>query len=666
MADLHPSPFCDLVKRMFLEPERQQTIFDLPLRKMYVPDPTLDTTVKFHGRVAATPVGPAAGPQTQMAQNIALSWLGGSRILELKTVQIDDQLVINRPCIDMTNVGYNIEFSQELRLNESIHEYVAGMMLVEMLKASNLLNFPPSKFDKTSTIYDFSLGYNLAGISAQPIRDFMATLRNAKKHVDQLRMEIPDRWKQYRDLPYPDEISDTITLSTFHNCPPTEIEKICHFLLTDIGMGVVVKMNPTMLGLDDINYLLHDRLGYHDIQVNKKAVDVGLKFDDGIEMMRRLRETGRKLGLTVGVKFSNTLEVINHKTFFPKDEIMYLSGPPLHVITLRLVERWRQNYGPDCPISFAAAVDKHNFANCVACGFVPITTCSDLLKVGGYGRLFEYMKNLEAEMKMRGVDNIGDFILQREGNAQAALEHAKNNRDEAVNYAGFLNIGPIWSRTVADERYTAEKNMAVPKRIDSKLHLYDCISCDKCIPVCPNDANFYYEVDPVEIKYTNYTWGDGQLQPANPGVLKIERKHQIANFADWCNECGNCDTFCPEYGGPFIQKPSFFADRETWLDNPKRDGFYVIKVDGLSQIVGRMEGKVYSLALDENHGQAVYNDGSLEVSFDPGTHEIVDVKPLAADVGTHRIDVKNYHTLRILLAGMLNPSRVHPVNVAHL
>ena len=658
MADLHPSPFCDLVKRM--------TIFDLPLRKMYVPDPTLDTTVKFHGRVAATPVGPAAGPQTQMAQNIALSWLGGSRIMELKTVQIDDHLAINRPCIDMTNVGYNIEFSQELRLNESIHEYVAGMMLVEMLKASNLLNFPPSQFDKTSTIYDFSLGYNLAGISAQPIREFIASLRNAKKHIDKLRMEIPDRWKQYRDLPYPDEISNTITLSTFHNCPPTEIEKICHFLLTEIGMGVVVKMNPTMLGLDELNYLLHDRLGFHDIQVNKKAIDAGLRFDDGIEMMRRLRETGRKLGLTVGVKFSNTLEVINHKTFFPKDEIMNLSGLPLHVIALRLVERWRQNYGPDCPISFSAAVDKHNFANCVACGFVPITTCSDLLKAGGYGRLFEYMKNLEGEMKTRGVDNIGDFILQREGNEQAALEHAKNNRDEAVNYAGFLNIGPIWSRTVADERYTAEKNMAVPKRIDSKLRLYDCINCDKCIPVCPNDANFYYEVDPVEIKFTNYSWDGGRLQPTDQGVLKIERKHQIANFADWCNECGNCDTFCPEYGGPFIQKPSFFADRDTWLDNPERDGFYLTKHDDAAEIVGRMEGKVCSLKLDQNQKTARYNDGVLEVDFDTETHKIVNVKPLGPNVTSHPINVKNYHTLRILLTGMLNPSRIHQVNVAHL
>jgi putative selenate reductase len=669
MADLHPSPFSDLVKRMFLEPEKQQTIFDLPLRKMYVPDPTLDTSVKFHGKIAANPLGPAAGPQTQMAQNIVLSWLGGSRILELKTVQINDKLVINRPCIDMTNVGYNIEFSQELRLQESLQEYVAGMMLIEMLKASNLLQFPPSAFDKTSTIYDFSLGYDLAGISSQPIRDFIASLRNAKKHIDKLRLQIPDRWKQFRNLPYPEQISNTVTLSTFHNCPPEEIEKICHFLLTEIGMDVVVKMNPTMLGLDELNHLLHERLGFKDIHVNEKAIDAGLKFDESISMVRRLQETGKKLGLSVGAKFSNTLEVINHKTFFPKDEIMYLSGLPLHVITMQLVERWRQSYGPDCPISFSAGVDKHNFANCVACGFVPITTCSDLLKVGGFGRLFEYLKNLEQEMKKLGVTNIDDFILKREGNENRALESAKKdnrNRGTAVNYAGFLNISPINIRTLADERYAFEKNKAVPKRIDSMLWLYDCINCDKCIPVCPNDSNFYYEIEPVEIEFTNYSWNDGDLQTIDGGTLKIDKKHQIANFADWCNECGNCDTFCPEYGGPFIQKPSFFADRAAWLDNATRDGFYIAKQNGLTEIVGRMEGKTYSLALDKTRPTARFQDGVVEADFDPETHKIVTVKSLAGHVAKHQINVKIYHTLRILLIGMLNPSRVHQVNVAHL
>jgi len=34
---------------------------------------------------------------------------------------------------------------------------------------------------------------------------------------------------------------------------------------------------------------------------------------------------------------------------------------------------------------------------------------------------------------------------------------------------------------------------------------------------------------------------------------------QIACYADFCNECGNCDTFCPEYGGPYIKKPTLFA-----------------------------------------------------------------------------------------------------------
>jgi putative selenate reductase len=264
------------------------------------------------------------------------------------------------------------------------------------------------------------------------------------------------------------------------------------------------------------------------------------------------------------------------------------------------------------------------------------------LKVGGYARLSDYLKNLEADMKKLGVTNIPDYIAKREG------------------------IGEIVKKTVADERYTFEKNKAVPKRIDSHLWLYDCISCDKCIPVCPNDANFFYEIEPFEIEFTNYTWDGRALQPAETGKLKVERKHQIANFADWCNECGNCDTFCPEYGGPFIQKPSFFADREAWLDNPARDGFYITHDKEGSEIVGRIEGKTHSLTVNDAKQVASYNDGALEVEFNTQTHEILEVKSLTSVTTDHKIDVKQYHTLRTLLAGLLNPSRVHQVNVPYL
>ena len=91
------------------------------------------------------------------------------------------------------------------------------------------------------------------------------------------------------------------------------------------------------------------------------------------------------------MKFSNTLVVRNHRAFFPSSEaVMYLSGAPLHVITLNLVDRWRRAR-PEVPISFSAGVDGQNFPDCVALGFTPITTCTDLLRPGGYGRLPAYL-----------------------------------------------------------------------------------------------------------------------------------------------------------------------------------------------------------------------------------------------------------------------------------
>ena len=114
--DLIPAPFPSLLRRMVREHEREQKIFDLPARKFWRGAPDLDLGCPSTASAAANPLGPAAGPQDQMAQNIVLAWLAGSRILELKTVQINDRLVLPRPCIDATNVGYNVEWSQELRL----------------------------------------------------------------------------------------------------------------------------------------------------------------------------------------------------------------------------------------------------------------------------------------------------------------------------------------------------------------------------------------------------------------------------------------------------------------------------------------------------------------------------------------------------------------------
>jgi putative selenate reductase len=98
MVDLVCTPFADHVARIHRELATQDAVYDLPRAKWYVPPAGgPDLAVDFHHHRAANPVGPAAGPHGQMAQNLVLSYLAGGRIMELKTVQVNDRLTIPRP-----------------------------------------------------------------------------------------------------------------------------------------------------------------------------------------------------------------------------------------------------------------------------------------------------------------------------------------------------------------------------------------------------------------------------------------------------------------------------------------------------------------------------------------------------------------------------------------
>ena len=279
MAELAPIPLPLLLRRAFLEHEREGKIFDLPGDKFFRGIPGLDLSVDFHGHRAATPLGPAAGPHGQLAQNIALSWLGGARIIELKTVQILDELRIPRPCIDVANVGYNVEWSQELKLEQSLREYVKAAVLLEILKVSGVIEQPlpdgrgsdnSSLYD---TVFDMSVGYNLQGIQSPRVRSWLASMRNAAPLIEEFRSELAGEFQRYRDLPFPTCISDTVSLSTFHGCPAGEIEGIVTFLLVEMGCHVCIKLNPTLLGTAEVTHLLHDVLGYREMKRHPPAFD---------------------------------------------------------------------------------------------------------------------------------------------------------------------------------------------------------------------------------------------------------------------------------------------------------------------------------------------------------------------------------------------------------
>ncbi|MCK4871247.1 MAG: hypothetical protein KAS72_00835 [Phycisphaerales bacterium] len=657
MTDLVCAPFLDLIDRMRLEHRTQRSIFDLPRRKWYAPacdadDP--DLSVTSHGKRAGTPVGPAAGPHTQMAQNLILGYLAGARIFELKTVQINDQLTIPRPCIDAANVCYNVEWSQELRIADSLSQYVQAAMLIHMLRAApQVFDSPFGDLDMADPIgdvvFDMSVGYDLAGIQLDVMRRFMAGMADARDTIDRLRTLIPDRLAALRDLDYPAHISTSVTLSTFHGCPPDEIERICEFLLTDMNVDVVVKMNPPMLGQDELEHLLHDVLGYEQITVNPEAYATGLRFDEAVELCSRVTTLASSRGRSFGVKFCNTLEVLNHCDVFGADcRVMYLSGPPLHVIALALADRFRRAIGHELPMSFSAGVDRRNFCDTVACGFLPVTVCTDLLKPGGYGRLPAYLHALRDAMTALGASTLDQYILDAHGQREAA------NGDPTT--AAALNLSIITKETRNDERYHARRNNKAPQRVDSHLTIFDCITCEKCIPACPNDANFIYETPRVDLTYRDVeVRPDGSIaQVGDEKHFHIEQRKQIANFADFCNECGNCDTFCPEHGGPFMQKPNFFGSRAS-LDASPRDGFLLDTADGSPTLIARIDGNTYQFDgirySDDIVTVIVENDRFTRLS--PGA---------TAPSAPHRIDMERYHTMATLLRRITDPSRIHQVN----
>jgi putative selenate reductase len=203
----------------------------MPKENFFEELPGVNLSVHYIAKQASTPFGPAAGPHTQLAQNIVLAWLTGSRIIELRTIQILDQLELPRPCIDTENIGFNVEGSQELRLEDSLREYVKAWMLIEMIKASELLGEEFSKHH-CDTIFDLSIGYDFKGIKSKKIRSYIKELKNATATIDSLRGEIPSEFSRFKDLEYKPQIIDSIILSTFHGCPADQVDHIVSHLLT--------------------------------------------------------------------------------------------------------------------------------------------------------------------------------------------------------------------------------------------------------------------------------------------------------------------------------------------------------------------------------------------------------------------------------------------------
>jgi len=455
MSDkMRVQPFEVLLHWILRELEANQSIFGIHRSLFYIPKENSPYAIPdLFSHYLATPIGPGAGPHTQLAQNIICAWLSGGRFIELKTVQIMDELDIPRPCIDMEDEGYNVEWSQELRLEQSASEYVNAWALIHLLH--RLLGFE----GPVGTVFNMSVGYNLEGIQSPPMTRFMDKLEDAGEEIAAIQTLLRKRFPQFADIEIPTRITNNVTLSTMHGCPPDEIERIARYLLQERGLHTAVKLNPTLLGQEEVMHILHQHLGFREIHIPDRVFEHDLQYDRAVELIETLQKVAAEQGLTFGIKLSNTLAMANHKGILPGDE-MYMSGRALYPITINLFHKLSQEFSGDVNVSFSAGADAFNLTGILAAGAWPVTAVSDLLRPGGYSRMLQYLENLERDMRDLGV---------------ASLEELAHDK--------LANLEREAARALEDPRYKKGYHPYGLPKVESPLGLLDCIAAP-CVEQC--------------------------------------------------------------------------------------------------------------------------------------------------------------------------------------
>lgn len=470
MSDqMTPIPFNQLFDWMITEYKNEQTIFGIPQSNFFFKKNSAQ--VKIFSEALEMPLGPAAGPHTQLTQNIIASYLTGGRFFELKTVQILDELKVDKPCIDAQDEGYNVEWSQELKLEQSYDEYLKAWFLLPVLK--ELFGF--SRSEERGFVFNMSVGYNLEGIKTERMNNFIEDLKDSSRnekflqYKDELTAKLNDdnvrqilKQSINREINFEKVISDlqnispnisqSVTLSTMHGCPPAEIEAIAKYLIKEKGLHTYVKLNPTLLGYEKVVSILH-QLGFRYIELDRASFEHDINYAAAVPMLKRLQNFAKEYNREFGVKLSNTLGVKNKKKVLAGDD-MYMSGRSLFPLTINVARLLAEEFHGELSMSFSGGATINNIQEIVDCGISPVTLVTDLLKPGGYGRLFQMADKIESN----------------------------NSFGKEIN---LDKIKTLAETSLVNENYKKEKREITTVKISTKLEMFDCYvaPCEEACPI---------------------------------------------------------------------------------------------------------------------------------------------------------------------------------------
>ena len=404
MSDImRPIPFAQLMDWILTENAEKGSIFGI--RKIVRHEGGAEP---IFAEKIETPFGPAAGPNSQLTQNIVASYVAGARFFELKTVQVMDGEELSRcvakPCIVAEDECYNCEWSTELEVPQAMSEYIKAWWACKLLARELGLG------DPDGFVFNMSVGYDLEGIKSPKVDAYIEGMKDASGTAV---------WAECRDWALANlgrfqnvdadfvnsvspHVSASVTESTLHGCPPDEIERIATYLITEKGLNTYIKCNPTLLGYDYARERL-DGLGFDYIAFDDKHFREDLQWADAVPMFERLIKLTSERGLSFGVKLTNTFPVDVTRKELPSEE-MYMSGRSLFPLTIHLAHRISEQFDGKLRISYSGGADAQNIRDLYGAGIWPITMATTVLKPGGYERFSQIAGVLKGAVRKDDVD----------------------------------------------------------------------------------------------------------------------------------------------------------------------------------------------------------------------------------------------------------------------
>ncbi|MDA3952091.1 MAG: putative selenate reductase subunit YgfK [Bacteroidales bacterium] len=492
MSDkFYPVSLAQLLQIILKEYSTNKSIFGIPEELFFNPLKDNNFKVEQFNQKIDSPFGVAAGPHSQLSQNIIGAWLMGARYIELKTIQTLDEIEIAKPCIDMQDEGYNCEWSQELKIKESFNEYLDSWIIIHVLNNKFGWN------NDIGTIFNMSVGYNLEGILKDNVQWFFSKMNDCSTEIKEKIKEIKVIYPDITFIEIPNQISNNITLSTMHGCPANEIEDIAKYLMVEKNLHTYVKLNPTLLGSELLREILNDKLNFKT-EVPDIAFEHDLKYTDALKIIRSLQNVANQKNIHFGLKLTNTLESRNNKSIFGSDiDMMYMSGRALHPISIYVTKILQKEFKGELQLSFSGGADAYNVSDVISCGFKTITVCSDILKPGGYMRMSQYFEELSKKFELQNANNISEFIK-------------KTGLSEIIKDAALNNLNQYAEKVFNSNQYKRNHIKDPDIKTNRNLGYFDCISAP-CKDTCATNQDI-----PDYMYYTS----TGQFDNAYEVILK--------------------------------------------------------------------------------------------------------------------------------------------------